>query len=263
MRLARALSLAGINSRRKCEAYIRAGEVRVNGEVVRDLGRRVDPEQDEIFFRGRPVYFPAVSSSAGPSRLYGGASSGGEKFVYFILHKPAGFTTTASDPHAKKTVYDLLPRTLIRGSQRIQPSQTRVFPVGRLEKDSTGLLLFTNDGALAFRLTHPRFGVLKRYEVRLNRSFNPADRAGLLAGVRLEEGIAKVDSLASLSQRVLCLELREGKKREVRRIFEKLGYRVLDLCRTAFGPLKLGNLPPARGRFLTPAEIKPLKEMKK
>ena len=236
MRIARALALAGIDSRRKCEAYILEGSVTVNGEVVRDLGRQVDLETDEIFFRTKPVQF--------------------EKFVYYILNKPKGYTTTAGDLHARKTVFELLPTTLVAKTNRPGPSRIRVFPVGRLDKDSTGLLLFTNDGELAHRLIHPRFGVIKWYEVRLGRALEPQDVPKLLKGVTLEEGLAKVQALKRLSRRVLRVSLAEGKNREVRRIFEKLGYEVVDLCRIAFGPLILENLLPGRGRFLTPSEVK-------
>jgi 23S rRNA pseudouridine2605 synthase len=235
MRIARALALAGIDSRRKCEEHVRNGAVAVNGEVVKDLGRQVDPEKDTISFRGRPLHFG--------------------KFVYYILHKPKGYTTTAEDPHAKKTVYELLPRELVRGSRQAGEKRTRVFPVGRLDRDTTGLLLFTNDGELANRLTHPRYGVAKCYDVRLNRPLEPANRQKILQGVKLEEGLAKVEKIKPLSRRIIRLWIREGKKREIRRVFEKLGYRVLALARIAFGPLQLGNFPPGRGRFLTSSEI--------
>lgn len=240
MRIARALALAGIDSRRKCEVHVRNGAVRVNGQVVRDLGRQVDLEKDQILFRGRPLECPWS--------------------VYFILNKPAGYTTTAQDPHAEKNVYDLLPRSLVRASRDPQSGRTRVFPVGRLDKDSTGLLLFTNDGELANRMTHPRYGVGKWYEVRLDRAWDPRDGKRLLAGVRLEEGIAKAEKFQPLSRRVIRLLIREGKKREVRRLFEKLEYKVVGLCRIALGPLTIQNLPSGRGRFLTPQETDRLKK---
>src|SRR5437868_8301554 len=130
MRISRALALAGIDSRRKCEVHVTNGAVRVNGEVVRDLGRQVDPANDEITFRGRALQFTK------------GAAAGGEGFyIYYVLHKPAGYSTTAYDPHAKKTVFDLLPRQLVSRTHKPTESRTRVFPVGRLDRDSTGLLL--------------------------------------------------------------------------------------------------------------------------
>ena len=239
VRLARALALAGIASRRKCEIHIEKGEVSVNGEVVCDLGRQVDFKRDEICFRGRPLLF--------------------DKQVYYLLHKPAGYTTTVSDPHAKKTVFDLLPKSLVPSALK-SGHGTRVFPVGRLDRDSTGLLLFTNDGDLANRLTHPRYGIGKWYEVRLHRRFEPLDGKKLLAGIRLEEGMAQVEKCHPLSKRVLRLLIREGKKREIRRIFEKLDYHVLVLRRVAFGPLILGRLQAGEGRFLAPHEIQQLKQ---
>ena len=231
MRIARALALAGIAARRKCEVFILEGLVTVNGETVRDLGRQVEPDKDEIRFRGKPL------SSEPP--------------VYFLLHKPAGYTTTASDPHAEKTVFELLPPEI----------KARLFPVGRLDRDSTGLLLFTNDGDLANRLTHPRYGVGKWYEVTLDRPLDPRARARVLRGVPLEEGPARAERVEAVSARTVRLLLREGRKREIRRIFQQVGYRVEALCRTDFGPLKLGSLPPAKGRMLTPPEVAQLKRL--
>lgn len=231
MRIARALALAGIAARRKCEAFILEGLVTVNGETVLDLGRQVELDKDEIRFRGKPL------SSEQP--------------VYLMLHKPAGYTTTVSDPHAEKTVIELLPPEI----------KVRLFPVGRLDRDSTGLLLFTNDGDLANRLTHPRYGVGKWYEVTLDRPLDPAARARVLRGVRLEEGPARAEKVEPVSARTVRLLLREGRKREIRRIFQQVGYKVEALCRTDFGPLKLGNLPSGRGRPLTPAEVAQLKRI--
>lgn len=234
MRIARAMAMAGIGSRRKCEVHVTNGAVRVNGEVVRDLGRQVDIDHDEIIFRGRSLSF--------------------DRFVYYLLNKPAGYTTTADDAHAEKTVYELLPRNLVRGWAQAGENRTRVFPVGRLDKDSMGLLLFTNDGDLANRLTHPRYGVSKWYDVRLHRAFDPRDAAKLIGGIRLSEGWAKAETVRRLSQRAVRLEIREGKKREIRRMFKALSYQVQSLCRIAFGPLRLENLAPGQGRLLKTAE---------
>lgn len=229
MRIARALAMGGIAARRKCEAFILEGRVAVNGEVVRDLGRQVEPGKDKILFRGKPLIFEAA--------------------VYFMLHKPAGYTTTVSDPHAEKTVLELLPREI----------KERLFPVGRLDKDSTGLLLFTNDGDLANRLIHPRYGVGKWYEVTLDRPLDSRARARVLRGVSLEEGPARAEKVEPLSARTVRLLLREGRKREIRRIFQQIGYKVEVLCRTDFGPLKLGKLAEGQGRLLSPAEVAQLK----
>jgi len=238
MRIARALALAGIASRRKSEEFIRNGAVTVNGEVVSDLGRQVDLDRDAIAFRGRLLQT--------------------RKFVYYILHKPVGYTTTADDNHAKKTVFELLPRSFVKASRQPKARRTRVFPVGRLDRDTTGLLLFTNDGELANRLMHPRYRVPKSYEVRLNQAFDEKDRGKLRRGIRLAEGIVRIDKLKVLSNRVLALTLYEGKKREIRRIFEKLGYEVVKLKRFSLGPLTLGRLPEGAGRMLSRDEIETL-----
>ena len=240
MRIAKALALAGVDSRRKCEAHVLAGKVSVNGQTVLDLGRQVDPDHDAVIFDGKRVLF--------------------EKPVYFLLNKPVGYTTTADDPHAEKTVYDLLPPKLVPAGSHARTDRTRVFPVGRLDKDSTGLLLFTNDGELANRLTHPRYEVAKWYEAELDRTLEAPDRERLLRGVRLEEGPARAERVQTLSSKLVRVMIREGKKREIRRMFEAVGYRVTALCRIAFGPLEIGNLQAGRGRFLTTREVEQLRQ---
>lgn len=239
MRIARALALSGIDSRRKCENYILRGDVKVNGEVIKDLGRQVDPETDEILFRGRAIEW--------------------ESRVYYAIHKPTGYTTTANDPFAKKTVYDLLPAKLVPKTGKPMASRTRVFPVGRLDKNSTGILLFTNDGDMANHLTHPRYGVGKWYQVRLDKALDPRDGNRLLKGVELDDGMASAERLHSLSKRNHRLLIREGRNREVRRMFEALGYEVIELCRIAFGPIVLGEMPLGSGRFLSKKEVELLK----
>ncbi len=240
MRIARALALSGIDSRRKCEGYILRGDIKLNGEVIKDLGRQVDPEQDEILFRGRPIQWEAR--------------------VYYAINKPKGYTTTAADPFAKKTVYELLPARLVPKTGKPMPARTRVFPVGRLDKDSSGILLFTNDGDLANHLTHPRYGVGKWYQVKLDKSLDPRDGSRLLKGVELEDGTASAERLHSLSKRNHRVLIREGRNREVRRMFEALGYEVIDLCRIAFGPIVLGEMPLGSGRFLSKREVEMLKD---
>lgn len=235
------MALSGLGARRKCEAYVSAGEVTVNGQIVQDLGRQVDLGADRVEFRGVRVRAP--------------------ESVYFMLHKPEGYATTAGDPFAKRTVFELLPRKLgpLAGPGA---AQTRVFPVGRLDQDSEGLLLFTNDGDLANRLTHPRYGISKDYEVKINRPFNRADEVKLLKGVWLEEGRAKFDKVRILSNRILQVTLREGKKREVRRVLVRVGYKVIQLVRISFGPLKLGDLAVGQGRFLKAQEVEALRAAK-
>ena len=157
------------------------GAVKVNGEVVYDLGRQVDVENDAISFRGKLLSF--------------------DSYVYFVLFKPEGYITTASDPKAKKTVYDLLPKKLVSKTKQQGAKRVRVFPVGRLDKDSCGLLLFTNDGDFSNTLTHPRYGVSKWYEVRLDRPLEFSHRKQLLDGVRLYDGKAKAQKLYHVSKR--------------------------------------------------------------
>ena len=241
MRISRALALAGIDSRRKCEVHVRNGAVTVNGEVVRDLGRQVSLEEDMISFRGRLLLF--------------------EKHVYYLFFKPEGYMTTTRDPHAQKTVYELLPKNLIRGSRQPRSGRSRVFPAGRLDKDSSGLLLFTNDGDTANKLTHPRYRIPKWYEVRLDRPFEPVHQTQLLKGIRLSDGFAKAEALNGLSRRVLRIMIMEGRKREIRRMFETIGYEVVKLCRVSQGPLSLGNLLPGQGRYLSKQEILQLKAL--
>jgi 23S rRNA pseudouridine2605 synthase len=228
MRIARALALAGVSSRRRCEAHILAGEVFINGEVVRDLGRQVDPGKQRLTFRGKQLAF--------------------QQHLYFLLHKPAGYTTTVSDPCAEKTVYALLPLLSIR-----------VFPVGRLDRDSTGLLLFTNDGELANRLTHPRYKVGRWYTVGIDRPLDSKAKHRLLQGIPLEEGVVRAEQVVAAGPREVRLEMKESKKREIRRMFEAIGYRVMVLRRVALGPLKLGSLPLGKGRSLSAAEVAALK----
>ncbi len=239
MRISRALALAGIDSRRKCEEHVRNGAIQVNGEVVRDLGRQVEPGVDQIAFRGRALPF--------------------QSFVYYVINKPEGYMTTASDPHAKKTVYELLPRKLVKSTRNPGDDKLRVFPVGRLDKDTMGVLLFTNDGDLAHKLLHPRYRVNKWYEARLGRAFAPEDGRKILAGVRLKDGMAKAEELRTISRRIVHLRICEGRKREVRRLFESQGYQVERLVRLAFGPILIGDLKLGQGRFLGKQEVQALR----
>ncbi len=239
MRISHALAAAGLGSRRKCEIFVRNGAISVNGEVVQDLGRQVDFEKDAIAYRGKIL-------QAAPH-------------VYFIMNKPEGYVVTAQDVHAKKTVYELLPRHLVNATRQASTNRVRVFPVGRLDKDSSGLLLMTNDGELANRLIHPRFHVEKWYEIKLNRAWEPQDRNKVLNGFHSYDGLLKLEDLRQISRRILLAELREGKKRQIRRIFKRFGYEIMVLCRISFGPLKLGKLLPGQGRFLTSYEANELR----
>jgi pseudouridine synthase len=230
IRLNRFLASSGLCSRRSAEHLVTAGRVRVNGAVCTDLGTTVEPEKDRVLLDGKRIF---------PS----------EKRIYLALHKPKGFLTTMRDERGRKTVKDLIGG--VRG---------RVFPVGRLDRESEGILLFTNDGALAHRLLHPSFGVEKVYRVTLGRTPLPSQLERLKEGVLLEDGVATVlkVSRTRTSARTLVLTLREGKKREIRRIFAELKLPVVRLKRTSFGPVKLGTLEPGRWRELEKREVENL-----
>lgn len=240
MRIAHALASAGLGSRRKCEVFVTNGAVTLNGEIVRDLGRQVDFSKDTIAYRGK------VLEAA--------------RNVYYILNKPEGYIVTAQDEHAKKTVYDLLPRQLVNATRQGTGHKVRVFPVGRLDKDSMGLLLMTNDGELSNRLLHPRYHVEKWYEVKLNRAWDPADSGKAINGFHAFDGLLKIEQVRPISKRHVLVQLREGKKRQIRRVFAKFNYDVLGLVRISFGPIKIGRLYPGEGRYLTAFEAKQLRE---
>ncbi|MFC0596695.1 pseudouridine synthase [Thermus composti] len=225
MRLQAFLARAGVASRRKAEKLIRQGRVRVNGKVA-VLGQKVGPE-DLVEVDGKRVALP-------------------QERVVLALHKPKGYTTTRHDPHAERTVYQLLPT--IPG----------LHPVGRLDRDSEGLLLFTNDGALTFRLTHPRYGVKKVYRVWTEGGTLPEEVCRrLLEGVLLEDGPARALACRPAPGGAF-LTLAEGRKREVRRMLKAVGYPVRRLLRVQVGPIRLGDLPPGRWRRLSEGEVRAL-----
>jgi 23S rRNA pseudouridine2605 synthase len=235
-RLQVALARHGLASRRGVVAMIEEGKVEVNGKVVLEKSFRVDPSKDEIRVNGETL-------SSGPA----------QKKAYYIFYKPKGVMTTLQDPHAEKTVADYF---------RMIPE--RLFPVGRLDRDTTGLLLMTNDGELAFRLTHPKFGVKKRYIARVRGSVADEKVKRLEAGIELEEGMTapcqiKIEK-RDKKQTVLAVVLHEGKKRQIRRIFQKIGHGVLELERLNFGPLSLSDMKIGDKRKLTPEEIASLFE---
>ncbi|WP_081838365.1 pseudouridine synthase [Thermogemmatispora carboxidivorans] len=215
-RLARFLAHAGVASRRHAEALIFSGRVQVNGETVTTPATRIDPERDRITVDGRPIQAPA-------------------HHLYLMLHKPAGYVSTASDPHGRPTVLDLLPAELRR---------LRLYPVGRLDLETTGLLLVTNDGEFALHMMHPRFSPEKRYHALVRGSPSP----GTLEQLR-----------RTTTGTWLELRLHEGRKRQIRRMLSSLGHPVLELQRVAIGPLTLGDLPPGAWRPLTEAEIAALR----
>ncbi|MEA2323913.1 MAG: rRNA synthase [Solirubrobacteraceae bacterium] len=230
MRLAKHLAHAGVASRRAAETLIAAGRVTVDGERVTDPARGVTGAE-AITVDGRPV-----------GRM--------PEPVVYALHKPAGVVSTAHDTHGRRTVVDLVPE-----------AGTRLYPVGRLDADSTGLILLTNDGALANRLTHPRYEVPKTYRARVANAplREPALRA-LRDGVDLEDGRTAPAQVRRLQAGELELTIHEGRNRQVRRMCEAVGHPVVALRRVAFGPMRLGDLAPGDHRRLTVAEVRRLRE---
>jgi len=228
MRLAKYLAHAGVASRRAAEQLVFAGRVTVGGEVVRDPARDVG-EPDAIAVDGRGVALE-------------------RRHVVFALNKPAGYVSTAKDPQGRPTVVSLI------------ESRERLYPVGRLDADTTGLLLLTNDGELAHRLTHPSFEVPRVYraEVRNPPLREPALRR-LREGVQLDDGMTAPATVRRLTPNRLELTIHEGRKRQVRRMCEAVGHRVVRLERVAFGPLRLGDLPLGRHRRLSAAEVETLR----
>ena len=228
MRLQKFLAHAGVASRRAAEKIIADGRVTLNAEVVTDPARDVQPD-DEVCVDGERL-------------------RGEEPHLVYAVHKPAGVVSTASDPQGRPTVVDLI------------PSGFRLYPVGRLDADSTGLILLTNDGELANRLTHPRYGVQKTYRVKVRSA--PVRGAALDAlreGVQLEDGKTRPAQVKRLAPDLIEITIREGKKRQVRRMCEAVGHRVKSLQRVQFGPLKLGGLAEGAHRRLRQAEVEQLR----
>jgi 23S rRNA pseudouridine2605 synthase len=226
VRLQKVLAQAGLGSRRACEELIERRRVRVNGEVA-VLGRRVDPETDVVEVDGAQI----------------GVRPG---LVHYLLHKPAGVITTADDPQGRPTVVDLV------------PAEPRVFPVGRLDGDSEGLLLLTNDGDLTHRLTHPSFGVDKEYLVEVEGEPSRGAIARLRDGVDLDDGRSAPAKVAQLDARLLRITIHEGRNRQVRRMCEAVGHPVLRLVRTRIGPITDRSLKPGEWRALTQDEVRAL-----
>jgi 23S rRNA pseudouridine2605 synthase len=224
MRLAKYLAHAGVASRRASEQLIADGRITVGGTIVRDPARDVDDTHD-IAFDGEPV-------------------KGAEPRVAYALHKPAGVVSTASDTHGRRTVVDFV------------PAERRLYPVGRLDAESTGLILLTNDGDLANRLTHPRYEVPKTYKATLGGAAL-TDRAlkALREGVQLEDGMTAPARVRRLTPHQLELTIHEGRNRQVRRMCEAIRRPVKQLVRIRFGPLELGDLRAGKARRLTSTEL--------
>ena len=227
VRLNKFIANSGVCSRREADNFILAGVVTVNGEVITELGTKVNIYTDDIRFNGERLK--------------------GEEKVYIVMNKPKGYVTTASDPHADKTVMDLL-----------KGCHTRVFPVGRLDKNTTGVLMFTNDGEIAEKLTHPSYDKKKIYQVSLDSKLKHEDFEKILSGIELSDGFIKADELEYIEEddhRKLGIEIHSGKNRIVRRIFESLGYEVKALDRVYFAGLTKKGLKRGEWRFLSEGEI--------
>ena len=227
IRLNKYIANSGVCSRREADNLILAGCVTVNGEVITELGTKVNINTDDIRFNGERLK--------------------GENKVYIVMNKPRGFVTTASDPHADRTVMDLL-----------KACPTRVFPVGRLDKNTTGVLMFTNDGEIAEKLTHPSYDKKKIYQVSLDNKLRQEDFEKILSGIELNDGRIAADELEYIEaddHRKLGIEIHSGKNRIVRRIFESLGYEVKALDRVYFAGLTKKGLKRGEWRYLTEGEI--------
>jgi 23S rRNA pseudouridine2605 synthase len=235
VRLNRFLALSGVSSRRGAEEYIRHGRVTVNGQLSTNLATQVAPS-DQVKVDGKIVRT--------------------QEFVYLLLHKPADYLTTRSDERSRKTIYDLLPGGL-----------PKLAHVGRLDKESEGLLLLTNDGDLAFRITHPKFKLEKEYLVTLDRELEAEDAAKTKKGVYLSDGRARFEAITKVNPRQVRVILTQGIKRQVRRVFAALGYKVTRLQRVRIGPLNDLDLRSGQIRFLSRQEVdlltKPQKTSKK
>lgn len=225
-RLNKYLSNAGIASRRDADVLIQSGVVKVNGIVIDQLGYKIK-EGDKV--------------------TYGDAPVKSERKVYLLLNKPKDYITTVDDPQERKTVMEL-----IKGA-----CKERLYPVGRLDRNTTGLLLFTNDGEITTKLTHPKFGVKKVYHVSLNKGLKTEDFKAITEGVELEDGLVKADDLAFVGEgkKEIGIEIHSGRNRIVRRLFEHLGYDVIKLDRVVFAGLTKKDLPRGKHRFLTAKEI--------
>jgi len=234
IRLNRYIANSGICSRRKADELIAAGVVSVNGVPVSELGHKVDPFKDEVRYNGELLKR--------------------EKRVYVVLNKPKDYITTTDDPQERRTVMSLVEKA----------SRERIYPVGRLDRNTTGLLLMTNDGDLADKLSHPKNGITKIYHVELSKSLSQGDLNKIQFGLELEDGLIKPDSVSYVaggSKREVGIQIHSGKNRIVRRIFEHLGYEVVKLDRVVYGNLTKKDLPRGRWRYLEEHELIQIKHL--
>ncbi|HLB24705.1 MAG TPA: pseudouridine synthase [Nitrospirota bacterium] len=234
-RIQKILSSAGICSRREAEALIIEGKVKVNGHVVSEMGFKADPEKDTIKVGNRVVR----------------GGGGGQKKLYLLMNKPKGFVSTLEDPEGRKTVIDLLGRL-----------GARVYPVGRLDYDTEGLLLLTNDGDFANAVMHPSREVPKTYEVKVHGVMSDGDLRRLAGGIKLPDGVTAPAAVAKMkltdSNSWIRITIHEGRYRQVRRMCEAVGHQVLKIKRTKVGPLDLRGVPLGMHRELTPSEVSAL-----
>ncbi|NQV15901.1 rRNA pseudouridine synthase [bacterium] len=234
IRFNRFLAKAGLGSRRVCDDLIQKGLVTVNGEVETNPAARIEPNSDQVMFQGKMIHLETQSH-------------------YYLLNKPAQVITTTNDPFGRTTIIDLL------------PAQDRIYPVGRLDYDTTGAILLTNDGDLAYSLTHPKFQIPKTYSVRILGQVSQKDLDQIPIGINID---AKTPAIAEILEQSysdrftdLRMVLREGRKREIKRIFMALGHKVVKLHREQFAFLRVDDLPLGKFRELSSDEIKKLKEL--
>jgi len=226
MRLNRFLAAAGVGSRRRCDELIAAGRVTINGQVCTNFSAQPAP-RDHVKVDGKLLHLDPP--------------------LTVMLHKPAGFVSTRKDPHARDTIFNLLP-----------PKFYRLFNIGRLDAQTEGLILLTNDGDLAQRLTHPRYKIDKEYVVTLDRPWDPALTPKLLKGIVLDGKRARIEKIHAIAPARLRAILRGGLNRQIRRMFEAVGFRVKHLVRIRVGNLRLADLPPGHYRPLTKRELESL-----
>jgi len=231
VRLNKFLSTAGVSSRRKADEMIEEGRVRVNGQVITSLGTKIDPAKDKIFVNEKQVVLL-------------------DEPVYIIFNKPKDAITTSKDERGRSTVMDFV------------KAKERVYPIGRLDRNTTGVLLLTNDGEFANRMMHPRHGVEKAYKVTLDKPLVAEDAGRLRNGIRLSDGKtspAKVHPIPGGKNKVVGIVIHEGRNRQVHRMFESLGYIVEKLDRVAYAEVTYEGVPRGRWRYLSKAEIRKLK----
>jgi 23S rRNA pseudouridine2605 synthase len=226
IKISKFLSEAGIASRRKAETLVTRGLIFINGKKTTNVATRIDPETDKV--------------------TYDGKTASVQKMVYYLLNKPVGYTSTTEDIHAQKLITELVPKTL------------KVWPVGRLDKYTSGLILLTNDGQLTLKLTHPRYRVEKEYEIVTEHPMPESEIESIQRGIKLEDGFIKPDRFEKTDEKAYRIIIHSGKKHVVRRLIEKTGSSVVQLKRIRIGFLTLGKLKAGQWRPLTEKEIKNL-----